>query len=210
VKRPAAPAVATALAAGFVGGAGTLVALMARGRLTLDTAWGRSITPLRPRTVRFEVPREEVFDYLAAPYLGRTPAALRDHLRVWERGDDLVIASHFSELAGYTAETVEAVHFERPARITFRHLRGPVPHAVESFTLFDEDGGTRLEYEGEVGLDGWSVGRVAARWWVVPAWDRVVTESLAASKDGVEALAARRRARATGDDGQTPTATKDA
>jgi len=209
VRRPGAPAVATALAAGLVGGAGTLVALMARGRLTLDTGWGRSITPLRPRTVRFEASREQVFDYLAAPYLGRTPAAMRDHLRVWERSEDLVIASHFSELAGYTAETVEAVHFERPSRITFRHLRGPVPHAVESFELTEEDGGTRLEYAGEVGLDWWFAGRAAAKWWVVPTWDRVVAASLASSKDGVEALAARRRARTTEGD-QAATATNDA
>jgi hypothetical protein len=183
------------LAAALAGGAGTLVALMARGRLTLDTGWGRTITPLHPRTVRIAASREQVFDHLAAPYVGRTPAALREHLQVWERGQDLVIASHFSRLAGYTAETVEAVRFERPSRISFRHLRGPVPHAVESFELFEEPDGTRLEYEGEIGLDWWFVGRWAARWWVVPTWDRVVGASLDASKRGVEALAARRRAR---------------
>ncbi len=163
----------------------------------------------------FEAPREQVFDYLAAPYLGRTPAAMGDHLRVWERGEDLVIASHFSQLAGYTAETVEAVHFERPNHITFRHLRGPVPHAFESFDLFDDARGTRLEYSGEIGLDWWYAGRAAAKWWVVPTWDRVVTASLVASKQGVEQLAARRRARgvradAAGDDvDHAATATKD-
>jgi hypothetical protein len=183
------------LAATLAGGIGTLVGLMARGRLTLDTGWGRTITPLRNRTVRVAAPREQVFDYLAAPYLGRTPAALREHLQVWERGDDLVIASHRSQLAGYVAESVEAVRFERPSRISFRHLRGPVPHAVESFELFDETDGTRLEYQGEVGLDWWFVGSWAARWWVVPTWDRVVASSLDASKQGVEELAARQRER---------------
>jgi hypothetical protein len=176
-------------------GVATLVALMARGRLTLDTGWGRTVTPLRPRSVRIAAEREEVFDFLAAPYLGRTPAALREHLRVWERGEDLVVASHLSRLAGYTAETVEAVRFERPSRISFRHLRGPVPHVVESFELFEEADGTRLEYRGEIGLDFWFAGRAAARWWVVPTWDRVVGESLDASKTGVEELAARRRHR---------------
>ena len=184
------------IAAALAGGVGTLVALMARGRLTLDTGWGRTITPLRPRTVRFEASREQLFDYLAAPYLGRTPAAMRDHLQVWERGEDLVIASHFSDLAGYRAETVEAVRFERPFRISFRHLRGPVPHAVETFDLFDDVDGTRLEYRGEIGLDWWFAGRWAARWWVVPTWDRVVAASLDASQRGVEELAARQRARA--------------
>jgi hypothetical protein len=185
---------------------------MARGRLTLDTGWGRTITPLRARTLHIAASREQVFDYLAAPYLGRTPAGMRGHLEVWERGKDLVVASHRSQLAGYVAETVEAVRFERPSRISFRHLRGPVPHAVESFELCDEPDGTRLEYRGEVGLDWWFAGRWAARWWVVPTWDRVVTESLDASKHGVEELAARRRERTTqepGTDDQT-TATNDA
>ena len=186
------------LAAAVVGGVGSLVGLMARGRLTLDTGWGRTITPLTPRAVHIAAGREEVFDYLAAPYLGRTPAPLRDHLQVWERGEDLVIAAHFSRLPGYTAETVEAVRFERPTKISFRHLRGPVPHAAESFELFDEDEGTRLEYRGEVGLDFWLVGRWAARWWVVPAWDRIVGDSLHSTKAGVEELARRRQRRSAG------------
>jgi hypothetical protein len=188
------------LGGALIGGVGTLVALMARGRLTLDTGWGRTVTPLRSRTLRVAAPRETVFDYLATPYLGRTPQTMQDHLRVWERGENFVIASHFSRVSGYTAETVEAVWFERPSRITFRHLRGPVPHAAESFELFDDAGGTRLEYRGEVGLDFWFLGRVAARWWVVPAWDRVVQASLDSAREGSEKLAAaraRRRERVT-------------
>ena len=183
------------LAGALAGGVATLVALMARGRLTLDTGWGRTLTPLRSQSLRVAASREAVFDYVAAPYLGRVPAAMRDHLEVWEQGEDLVVALHRSTLTGYTAETVEAVRFERPSRITFRHLRGPVPHAVESFELFEDTDGTRLEYRGEVGLDWWFAGRWAARWWVVPTWDEVVTASLATSKRGIEELAARRRAR---------------
>jgi hypothetical protein len=189
------------LGAALVGGAGALVALMARGRLTLDTGWGRTITPLRSRTVHFAAPRELVFDYLAAPYLGRTPKSAQEHPRVWERSENLAIASHFSRLAGYTAETVEAVHFERPTRITFRHLRGPVPHAVESFELSDDNDETVLEYRGEVGLDFWFAGKFAARWWVVPTWDGVVRASLDSAQEGVAALAAARARRAQRNDG---------
>ena len=187
---------ATLLAGTLVGGVGTLVALMAKGRLTLDTGWGRTITPLRPMTLRIDAPRELVFDYLASPYLGRTPRAMQEHLQVWERGTDMVVAAHFSRLQGYTAETVEAVRFERPDRISFRHLRGPVPHAEECFELTDEDGATVLHYRGEVGLDFWGLGKLAAVAWVVPTWERTVRASLDDSRSGAETLAAARARRA--------------
>ena len=95
----------------LVGGIGSLVSLMARGRLTLDTGWGRTVTPVGPITMRIAAPRELVFDYLASPYLGRASREARRHLDVWERGSDMVVAAHVSLLRGYTAETVEAVCF---------------------------------------------------------------------------------------------------
>jgi hypothetical protein len=184
------------LAGTLASGVATLVALMARGRLTLDTGWGRTVTPLRPMTLRIEAPRELVFDYLASPYLGRTPRSVQQHLHVWERGTDMVVAAHFSRLQGYTAETLEAVRFERPERISFRHLRGPVPHAEERFELTEEDGATVLHYHGEVGLDFWGLGKLAAVTWVVPTWERTVRASLETTRSGAEALAAARARRA--------------
>ena len=77
--------------------------------------------------------------------LRRTSAARHARcadLEVWERGADMVVASHRSRLSGYTAETLEAVRFERPDRITFRHLRGPSRTPTESFELVDHDDGT--------------------------------------------------------------------
>ena len=44
------------LGAALVGGTATLVSLMARGRLTLDTGWGRTITALGPITVTIAAP----------------------------------------------------------------------------------------------------------------------------------------------------------
>jgi hypothetical protein len=180
----------------LVGGVASLVALMARGRLTLDTGWGRTITPLGPITMRIDAPRELVFDYLASPYLGRTPRDMQEHLQVWERGSDMVVAAHFSRLQGYAAVTVEAVRFERPDRVVFRHLRGPVPHALESFVLTEDDETTLLEYRGEIGLDFWWLGKLAATAWVVPTWERVVRDSLDATKLGAERLSAARARRA--------------
>ncbi len=185
------------LALSLLSGAGSLVVLMARGRLTLDTGWGRTNTSLGPITVRIDAPRDLVFDFISSPYLGRTPRAQREHLHVWERSTDMVVAAHSSRLSGYTAETVEAVRFERPERVHFRHLRGPVPHAVERFELTEEQGRTVLEYRGEIGLDFWAVGRLAAGVWVRPTWERVVRESLETTKQGVEVLATARARRSS-------------
>jgi hypothetical protein len=119
-----------------------------------------------------------VFDVIAAPYLGKTPRAMRDKLEVLERGEDMVLAAHFTPVgAGMTATTVETVRFERPRRITFRLVRGPVPHVIETFELRARDGGTDFTYEGELGTDLWRIGE----WWgeqVGRRWVSAVEESL--------------------------------
>jgi hypothetical protein len=60
-----------------------------------------------------------------------------------------------------TAATLETVTFDRPHRIAFRLVRGPVPHITEEFALTEQDGTTRLEYSGELGTDF----AVAGQWW---------------------------------------------
>ena len=103
-------------------------------------------------------PRETVFDVIAACL---TPRALGAKLEVLEHGSDMVLASFTPLGAGLTATTVETVRFERPERVAFRLVRGPVPHVLETFELREMDGGTELEYRGELGTDLWRVGS----WW---------------------------------------------
>jgi hypothetical protein len=55
-------------------------ALVARAGLTLDIGIGRRIRPLGPIARDIAAPPEVVFDVIAAPYLGRTPRAMRDKL----------------------------------------------------------------------------------------------------------------------------------
>src|ERR671934_2217543 len=111
-------------------------ALVARAGLTLDIGIGRRIRPLGPLALDIAAPPEVVFDVIAAPYLGRTPRALRGKLEVIERGADLVLAAHFTRIApGLTVTTVETVRFERPTRISFRLVKGPVPHVLERYEL---------------------------------------------------------------------------
>jgi hypothetical protein len=160
------------LAGGAIG-----YALVVRGALTLDLGLGRRVRPLGPIRMQIAASPETVFDVVAAPYLGKTPRAMRSKLQVLERGSDMVLAAHYTQVGWLTATTVETVRFERPQRIAFRLLRGPVPHVVERFELQATSEGTELEYAGELGADLWRLGQ----WWadrVAGPWQRAVERSL--------------------------------
>jgi hypothetical protein len=163
-------------------------ALVARAGLTLDIGIGRRLRPLGPIDLEIAAPPEVVFDVIAAPYLGRTPRAMRGKLEVLERGSDLVLAAHFTPLApGLTVTTVEAVRFERPHRISFRLVKGPVPHVLECYELRPTEIGTAFEYRGELGTDLWALGALWAGV-IAPSWEQTVATSL----NGVRAEAERR------------------
>jgi hypothetical protein len=178
---------AGATAAGYVG--------LVTGACPLDLGIGRRTRPLGPQNLEVAAPREAVFDLIAEPYLGRTPRALSDKVRVLERGSDMVLAAHFTPLGGrlgLVAQTVETVRFTRPERVDFRLVRGPVPHVVEAFTLEEQpDGaGTLLAYQGELAADLWRLGQ----WWgrlVAGRWEQTVATSLAAVKAEAERRASR-------------------
>jgi Polyketide cyclase / dehydrase and lipid transport len=163
---------------------------LVRGALTLDLGVGRRVRALGPIDVTIAAPPETVFDVIAAPYLGKTPRALQAKLAVLERGSDMVLAAHYTRVGRRTATTVETVRFERPDRVSFRLLRGPVPHVTESYELRAAPPGTDLRYTGELGTDLWRLGR----WWgdrVATPWEHAVRQSL----EGVRAEAERRPAR---------------
>ena len=180
---------AVLLVGGLVGG----FLLLAMGRLHLDLDWGRSFHDLGPIEVQIGAPRDLLFEMISEPYLGHTPR--HGGIEVLSRGKDLAVAVHHTKIHFYTARTVEAVKFEPPSRIGFTHLAGPVPHAVEEFLLEEADDVTKLGYSGEVGIDFYFLGRLAARHWVRPQWERAVREDLEDLKQRAEQLAARRRSR---------------
>jgi uncharacterized protein YndB with AHSA1/START domain len=167
-------------------------ALVARAGLTLDLGVGRRVRPLGPIALDIAAPPEIVFDVIAAPYLGRTPRAMRDKLEVIERGADLALAAHFTRVApGLTVTTVETVRFERPHRISFRLLKGPVPHVLERYELRPSETGTAFEYRGELGTDLWALG---AFWGsvVAPSWEQTVESTLERVRAEAERRAHRR------------------
>lgn len=155
--------------------------LMVRGAVTIDLGLGRRSRKLGPLNAEIMAQPEVVFDMVAAPYLGRTPRALAGKLRVVERGNDMVIAEHYTLVLGgrMVATTVESVRFERPRLIHFRLLRGPVPLVTETFEFRAGASGatTDFEYRGELSTDLWSVGA----WWgrvVARRWERAVSVSV--------------------------------
>jgi hypothetical protein len=167
---------AAAVAAGGLAGLGYY--LVVTGKLTLDTGWGRRVRPLGPFGVEIRAPATTVFDVIAAPYLGRTPRAMAGKLQVLVRGADMVLAEHYTPVhrGTLTAATLETVTFDRPHRIAFRLVRGPVPYITEEFALTETDGTTRLGYSGELGTD---FGIAGQRWAdrVAAAWEAAVRSS---------------------------------
>lgn len=184
------PAVLAAAGGGAVAGYLGLVS----GGLPVCAGVGRRARPLGPQTVSIGAPREVIFDVIAEPYLGRATRAMREKLRVLERGSDMVLAAHFTPVAGgrLTATTVETVRFTRPERVDFRLVRGPVSTVAESFRLTGQESGTLLEYRGEMGTDGWGVGE---RWGRIVAarWEQAVAGSLASVRQEAERRAAQAR-----------------
>jgi hypothetical protein len=167
--------------------------LLARGNLTIDVGLGRRVRPLGPVSWEITAPREIVFDVIAGPYLHRTPRALEEKLDVWERGSDMVLAEHFTPVKCGVSATLETVRFQRPERVDFRLVRGPVPHVVESFVLDPTNAGTRLTWAGELGTDFWALGA----WWgsrAARAWEHAVRASLHETVAEAERRARRRTA----------------
>jgi hypothetical protein len=160
------------------------------GALPLDVGVGRRNRSLGPQVVDIRAPRDVVFDVVAQPYLGRATRAMREKLQVLERGSDMVLAAHFTPVAGrLSATTVETVRFTRPERVDFRLVRGPVPAVVESFVFSEHGPGTRLEYRGEMGTDLWGLGE---RWGRIVArrWEEAVAASLTSVQQEAERRAA--------------------
>lgn len=162
-----------------------LWAAVVKGAVSLDLGVGRRCRELGPLVLRIAAPRDVVFDVISAPYLSRTPRALGSKLEVLERGEDVVLAAHYTKAYGLTATTVETVRFERPQRVRFRLVRGPVPHVTETFELREAAEGTELEYTGELGSDLWFAGQLwgAA---VARTWEATVAASLEAVKREAE------------------------
>ncbi len=179
---------ATKLAVGIggaVAGAGLYVGLLSAA-VSIDLGIGRRTRALGPLSVEIDASIEGVFDVLTEPYSERTSRAVQEKVRVLERGQDMVLAAHYTPIRGrLRATTVETVRFRRPDQIEFRLVRGPVPYVGETFTLEQRVDHTLLTYTGELGTDLWGLGE---RWGDIVArkWESVVAAAFDATKSEAE------------------------
>ncbi|HEX6235257.1 MAG TPA: SRPBCC family protein [Jiangellaceae bacterium] len=170
----------------LLGAAGSYVGLVT-GAVPADLGIGRRMRRLSLDGVDIRAPRELVFDVIAEPYLSRQTRVVAEKITILERGADMVLAAHRTPVHGgrLIATTVETVHFARPHTVSFRLVRGPVPHVTERFILVESGEVTRLNYDGELGTDLWALGS----WWgrvVANTWERTVAKSLAVVKTEAE------------------------
>lgn len=148
------------------------------GALTLDLGIGRRTRPLGPRTADIAAPPEAVFDIIARPYLHPGPPQDGDGIRLLATGSDLVLAAHRIPLPdGRVVATTETVRFDRPGRVEYRLIRGPVPMAAETYEIVASGGGTHVTYTGTIGTDLWAAGQIWGNL-VARRWEAVVTSFL--------------------------------
>lgn len=114
----------------------------------------------------------------AGSYVGLVTGAVPADLGIGRRMRRL-------SLDGVDIRAPRELVFARPHTVSFRLVRGPVPHVTERFILVESGEVTRLNYDGELGTDLWALGS----WWgrvVANTWERTVAKSLAVVKTEAE------------------------
>jgi hypothetical protein len=87
--------------------------------------------------------------------------------------------------------TVERVTLVEPERVEFEGVEGPLTLLYDRFQLQTEGNCTRLRYESQVGLRGWVLGWLIARFYVRPRLERLMRAHLEEMKEAVETRARR-------------------
>lgn len=152
------------------------------------------VIDLGPQSTVIRAACELCFEVVAAA--GRT---LRDV------SDTEKIVEFRSSYRGREVVTVERVLLERPTRITYEWLKGPLAEVHETISFSYAGGNTTLTYAGWFLPRPGTLGRLTGRLVVKSAFERLVREHLEEAKDIAQRRAARSRvypAEATGPDNQ--------
>lgn len=87
--------------------------------------------------------------------------------------------------------TMEWVTLVEPERVDFEGVEGPLTLLHDRFILRTEGNCTRLRYESQMGLRGWLLGWIIARFYARPRLERLMRAHLEEMKGAVEARARR-------------------
>jgi hypothetical protein len=170
-----------AVAAVLVAVAVVLTLGIARGRISMELGWGTSWMPLRERRFSIEAPPEVVLGVLREAARGTVPGLTRrERTVVLEESGDLVVNESVNDSRFGMVRAREAVRFHPNGRATYRHLSGPLPGTEESFTVRGVGEGTELTYRGRIPVDFWGLGRLVARWLILPEYERLLDAHIAA------------------------------
>ncbi|HEX6206770.1 MAG TPA: hypothetical protein VF058_00270 [Actinomycetota bacterium] len=171
-----------------------LVSGIARGRIAMELGWGRSRMSLRDRRVEIAAPPDVVLHLLRQAAAGEVPGVTeRERTEVIDADGDLIVNESLNDSRFGMVRAREAVRFHPDGRVTYRHLAGPLPGTEEAFEVKSADGGSVLTYHGGIPVDFWALGRLVARFLILPEYERLLDEHLAALTKTAEARARRRR-----------------
>jgi hypothetical protein len=166
---------------------------IARGRISMELGWGTSWMPLRERRISIEAPPEVVLGVLREAARGTVPGITpRERTVILEESRDLVVNESVNDSRFGMVRAREAVRFHPDGRVSYRHLSGPLPGTEESFTARAADEGTELTYRGRIPVDFWGLGRLVARWLILPEYERLLEAHIFALTRTCRARARRR------------------
>jgi hypothetical protein len=138
---------------------------------------------LEKQQVRVEAPRELCFEVVASA--GRVIDRISETERVVE---------FLTNYRGRTVRTVERVVLERPRRIRYSWLEGPLPWVEEEIAFqAEESDATEIVYSGAFSPQPGALGWVYGRLFVKSRFERIVREHLFDGKAIAEKRAARSR-----------------
>ena len=151
-------------------------------------------TPIKLKSHRILInaPRELVYQTMSSFGRGKVKFDNNESSRVICRDGDTMIAEFITKAGPFRYKSIEKVTLEKPERISFEHLSGPLAYVQEEFVFNDIDGNTELIHNGEF---IWSripfFGKLGGMIYTKRAFEKVIEEHMEQMKQATEARAAR-------------------
>lgn len=139
------------------------------------------VIKVRTQSVVANAPRELCFEVVAAA--GRKVEELSPTERMVE---------FKTSYRGREVVTLERLDLDRPERIDYEWVKGPLPEVRETIAFTaDDENRTRITYDGMFDVRGGLLARIVARLWIKPTFERIVLEHLEDAKQVAERRALR-------------------